>query len=92
MINEECIEFLPEHELPQKAKEFGQNPEEKATDDPTTTATAASSGAPSSKSVPLFPESAVNTLTAMGVSRAEAIQALDAANGNIDLAVGLLFA
>jgi len=38
-----------------------------------------------------FPESVIETLTDLGFSRAESIQALTQCNGNADLAAGLLF-
>ncbi|ORX49769.1 hypothetical protein DM01DRAFT_1100342 [Hesseltinella vesiculosa] len=38
-----------------------------------------------------FPEQHIQTLTNLGMSRQEAIQALEMSNGNLDLAASLLF-
>ena len=38
-----------------------------------------------------YPESSVSALTAMGVSREEALRLLDAAGGNVDMAADLMF-
>ncbi|KAJ3079117.1 DNA damage-inducible protein 1 [Quaeritorhiza haematococci] len=48
---------------------------------------AASSAPPASK----YPEATIKTLMDLGVSRVEAIAALDACNGNADLAANMLF-
>lgn len=45
----------------------------------------------SSPSKPKYSEETIATITALGISRAEAIAALDAANGNPDVAASLLF-
>ena len=38
-----------------------------------------------------YPEAAIKTLTDMGCSRQEAINALEMTDGNVELAVGILF-
>jgi len=51
-------------------------------------------GGASSSSKPAasrYPEKAINDLVGLGFSRQEAIQALDATGGNVELAAGLLF-
>ena len=55
----------------------------------TTTASAAATTTAASPSK--FPESAITSLTALGASRAQAISALEASAGNVDVAASLLF-
>lgn len=89
VITDENIPFLPEHELPQNAKDLDQSPSSSGA---ATSSSTAPGKAPITTPIhPRFPESAVATLSSMGVARAEAIQALEAADGNLDLALGLLF-
>ena len=97
-INNEEVAFLPEHELPDKARL--EPPAEPAPSAPSTsapsTASAPSTSAPSTASAPLsqaakYPEHIIKGLTDLGVSRPEAIAALDACQGNPDMAASLLF-
>lgn len=110
------VQFLPEHELPEKARDK-QNPEASESAAGSSTAGSSSSGgqpsfpgggntlgsAPAAgaqsrpapgaaRSTPAsFPENDIQTLMGFGVARAQAIQALEAAGGNIDVAASLLF-
>jgi len=54
-------------------------------------APAAAKPAPAPPAAPAFPEDVVQSLMALGVSREQAVAALQAAGGNPDLAAGLLF-
>jgi len=54
-------------------------------------APAAAKPSPASQVAPAFPEEVVQSLMALGVSREQAVAALQAAGGNPDLAAGLLF-
>lgn len=45
----------------------------------------------SSSSSSRFPESSINTLIGLGVTREEAIRALEASQGNVDVAASFLF-
>jgi hypothetical protein len=83
-------------ELPQKARDgFGKE----AAAEKSPTPTVPSSTAPSTSISPpipahsssKYPESAIKTLSDMGCSREEAINALEMTNGNVELAVGILF-
>ncbi|KAL7753827.1 DNA damage-inducible protein 1 [Sorochytrium milnesiophthora] len=113
------IRFLSEHELPDKARDFENTPEEVTAAGSSSQAEASSSSnaplqppsAPaaatppssslsssSSSTAPAQPPSAtavnedhVQQLMALGVGRAEALQALKLADGNVDLAAGMLF-
>jgi len=54
-------------------------------------APAAAKPSPAPQAAPAFPEEVVQSLMALGVSREQAVAALQAAGGNPDLAAGLLF-
>ncbi len=89
-INGEEIPFLAEHELPKKAREVGKEPDTNAAQkEAPTNANVPSSSQPKGKTD--YPESSIKLLTDLGVSREEAIGALEAAGGNPELAVSLLF-
>lgn len=84
-IGSEEISFLPEHEIPQKARDMDKPPEanqaassaalpsKPSTTQPTNVANKTKNVSAS----PKFPESAIKTLTDLGVSRNEAIGALE---------------
>lgn len=94
-IQDEEVSFLPEHELPENAR----TPVVEATDSlPNEPGSSAppKSGAPkpsatsSAEKSNKFPESAIKGLMDIGVSRAEAIAALEASEGDVDVAAGML--
>ncbi|KAJ3272109.1 DNA damage-inducible protein 1 [Terramyces sp. JEL0728] len=78
-INGEEVPFLSEHELPENAKEPAPTPQEQPQQ---------SSSQPTTST---YPEDIINNLISLGVSREEAISALEAAGGNPDVAAGILF-
>jgi DNA damage-inducible protein 1 len=86
-INGEEIPFLAEHELPNATRE-------KTIPEPQSGGAGSNSESQSS-SVQIAPakysETTIKNLTDLGVSRAEAINALDACGGNPDLAANVLF-
>ncbi|KAI8053068.1 hypothetical protein BDF22DRAFT_501601 [Syncephalis plumigaleata] len=55
----------------------------------TTSTQANRTSAPSA--TPTFPEEAITTLTSLGISREQAIQALEACDGNVEMAASFLF-
>lgn len=59
---------------------------------PTGTGTSSTGGGtPQQQPQSRYPEKDIQTITSMGFSRAEAIQSLDAAGGNVEVALSLLF-
>ncbi|KAJ3039860.1 DNA damage-inducible protein 1, partial [Rhizoclosmatium hyalinum] len=95
-INGEEIRFLNEHELPDQAREnHASAPEDSAGASSTSAASSSNQSrpavAPSAASAPKYPESVVKGLMDLGVSRDEAIRALDMAGGNAEMAANYLF-
>ncbi|KAI8805630.1 hypothetical protein BJ742DRAFT_398539 [Cladochytrium replicatum] len=99
-IGDEVIPFLPEHELPERARLTRLSSESPVTlSAPPAPAASSSSSAPAARPAgPLattsskYPESSIKTLMDLGASREEAIGALDACGGNTELAANMLFA
>jgi DNA damage-inducible protein 1 len=95
-ISTEEVAFLPEHEIPGHLKE---DDAPKATPTtaaskpqaPVSTTAGTSSQATASGNAQKFPEASIQMLMNLGVSRPEAIVALEACNGNADLAANMLF-
>jgi DNA damage-inducible protein 1 len=96
-IHGEEVRFLPEHELPEKAREkvlpTTQEPEpvkqsSSAVPVPAVVPTPVPTPAPVQNK---YPDPVIKSLTDLGVSREEAIAALDACDGNADLAANVLF-
>lgn len=87
--------FLGEHEIPQKIGRHGlpsPSPvEAKKPQEAPRQASKQQATQPASSSSSKHPEAMIETLMALGVARKQAIEALDAANGNPDIAAGLLF-
>ena len=86
IINDEQIPFLDEHELPRSfmAKDDESQP---GPSSPEQGAEIEKSASPVTK----HSEQTIKMITDMGISRQEAISALDATGGNPDAAVSLLF-
>ncbi|KAJ2999506.1 DNA damage-inducible protein 1 [Globomyces sp. JEL0801] len=91
-INDEEIPFLPEHELPENARQLpsaptaNSNPQASSSSVPAKTPTA-----PSASSSQKYSDAIVKNLTDLGVTKEEAIAALDACQGNAELAANMLF-
>ncbi|CAG8589917.1 14124_t:CDS:10 [Acaulospora morrowiae] len=79
IINGNEIPFLPEHELPKKARIEEMN--EDIRHEPSASSTGQSR----------YPEENINVLISMGISRVEAIKLLDATSGNVEMAASLYF-
>ncbi|KAJ1963549.1 DNA damage-inducible protein 1 [Dispira parvispora] len=100
VINDVATPFLPEHEVPKPSAQSLAQSSAAASSQASVSAAAASptSSTPTSKPVgnpssspSKYSEATIATLMGLGVSRKEAIQALDMANGNPDMAAGFLF-
>ncbi|KAL1918987.1 uncharacterized protein VTP21DRAFT_2368 [Calcarisporiella thermophila] len=106
VINDEEIPFLSEHELPEEARAewMGEEMSGKTpaitTESTTTSSSATSSSLPNlptqaqgaaSLTTSRYPEESIRKLMEFGVSREEAINALDVTGGNVDMAADLLF-
>ncbi|KAK9693663.1 DNA damage-inducible protein 1 [Basidiobolus ranarum] len=105
IINDREIPFLAEHELPKDFGEDETVTETKSTGPsipgtnisglsaplPNVTASGPSSSQPSSTQQTKYSEESIQIITNLGISREEAIAALDAANGNPDVAASMLF-
>lgn len=80
---------------PQKPKEGPSPPKPPANPQPAKTASPAAAATPTpiggGPSRPQYLEETIASLTNLGISRDEAIQALNAAGGNADIAAALLF-
>lgn len=110
------VKFLPEHELPDKARFLEAPPEDPPSSNPSGSSNPAQATAGGSGSFPgsgqtlgsapestppvqqagsnptsRFSEASITTLMGLGVSREEAIRALEAAGGNVDVAASFLF-
>ncbi|KAF8335040.1 uncharacterized protein EI90DRAFT_3049259 [Cantharellus anzutake] len=115
------VQFLPEHQLPAKARDnpipidepssplsrrttFGSgvsgNPSQRQDSSFPGTGQALGATRSGSSNTPQprhetrpsrYPESDISALVGLGVTREQAIRALDAANGNVEIAAGLLF-
>lgn len=88
-IGETEIAFLTEHELPDQAKDRANNLKETNNEPEATTNLIEKKLATSNTGK--YPDAIVKGLTDLGVDIKEAIAALDAAEGNPDLAADLLF-
>ena len=87
LINDEEIRFLSEHELPEKARYFGES-----APGPSNENQAILHPSPATEETKTkYSEETIKLLTDMGIGRSEAIHALDSAGGNPDAAVSLLF-
>ena len=87
-IGDDKVEFLPEHEIPSSA--LFDEPAENS--QPTSSSTPASIQLPQpSHNRESYSEKNIQSLMGFGISRQEAIQALDACNGNVDIAASMLF-
>ena len=89
-IGDDKVEFLPEHEIPNS--DLFQ--ESSNLDDQS----GLNSSAPNTVTLPSpshtrdsYSETSIKSLMGFGISRKEAIQALDACGGNVDLAASMLF-
>lgn len=87
--------FLSEKDLPAKAKgEVEPSSPQKSTNNEKVSTQPAKTPVQqpaASQSVPTFPEESIQSLVTLGATRQQAIQVLGAANGNLDMAAGLLF-
>lgn len=91
-IQDESVTFLPEHELPEKAKEKkGDSVEGTSVKPLAEPPKPVIATAPSSSATIKYPETAIKVLVDMGVSREEALNALEATGGNVELAVTIIF-
>ena len=99
-IADQEVPFLQEHEIPaaDRFEEQGQRlpaaplPSGASAPAPATLVPAPASAPIARQPVtPAFPESSIKVLTDLGVSRAEAIGALEACGGNADMAANMLF-
>ncbi|KAJ2550356.1 DNA damage-inducible protein 1 [Coemansia sp. RSA 1933] len=105
VINDEVVEFLPEHQIPKDSQD-NDNPTDEpsalAAQSPSTparpggmTATSASRGPQQQqtgiRSSGTYSEATIKTIMDLGVSRSEAIRHLDAAGGNPEVAASLIF-
>lgn len=86
-IHGEEIPFLAEHDLPPQARQAPVKVEEPAQ----TSNKVNSEQSSSAQTAVKYSEDIIKTLTSMGVTREEAIQALDASKGNADVAANILF-
>ncbi|EGF77177.1 hypothetical protein BATDEDRAFT_27827 [Batrachochytrium dendrobatidis JAM81] len=103
-INHEEVPFLPEHELPDKAKleASGSSRDESTNGASSSAAAAGDSGkvatqttqpSASTHAVPTastFSETSIQSLVDLGATREQAINALEACGGNVDMAAGLI--
>jgi DNA damage-inducible protein 1 len=109
-IGDQEVPFLPEHEIP-ASELFQDKTGSPLTGGPSTSSAAESqpkpsppkpSAPPASAAPAAFPETSIQTLMGLGVSRQEALAALEgnfltfitcttACNGNTDLAASMLF-
>lgn len=88
-IGEDKVEFLPEHEIPASELFDDSSPQ---SNHPASSSTPASIQLPQpSHNRDSYSEKNIKSLMAFGITRQEAIQALDACNGNVDLAASMLF-
>ncbi|KAJ2528926.1 DNA damage-inducible protein 1 [Coemansia sp. RSA 1933] len=105
VINDEVVEFLPEHQIPKDSQD-NDNPTDEpsalAAQSPSTparlggmTAASASRGTQQqqtgTRSSGTYSEATIKTIMDLGVSRSEAIRHLDAAGGNPEVAASLIF-
>ena len=106
IVNDERILFLAEHELPRKAQEIKSqniqpspnaqpitNSSSHGKQSPTTssTRTTTSSSLPQQTRRTTYPELSIKTVMDLGFSREEALQSLEACEGNVDNAANMLF-
>lgn len=98
----EEVPFLPEHELPDNARAEKVAPESPTlpTSLPSVTSVTPASTSTNHASAPVascstveskYPEESIKGLIDLGVSRQEAIAALDACDGNLDVAASMIF-
>lgn len=90
-IGEDMVQFLPEHEIP--SSELFQDSLSKGN-----MPVSSSPSVPATIELPqpshnrdAYSEKSIQSLMGFGISRQEAIQALDACNGNVDMAASMLF-
>ncbi|KAJ3225444.1 DNA damage-inducible protein 1 [Clydaea vesicula] len=90
------VQFLAEHQLPDKARENRDhlNEELPSSSNQLQKASNAQNAMSSSKNNPplkTYPEDTIKILTELGASREEAVEALNAYNGNVELAANVFF-